>query len=106
MNYKPHPFPIEIELEVYREQNGLCCNCGAKLGRIDRPDHTVSQTKVNVKIYGEERIQSKENCQIPCFQCHTNKSLWSKPKIKQLLKKWKPYSKSKLNGTRDHKEVR
>ena len=91
------PFVPEIEQTVYKEQNGKCCNCGKPLNlRIDRPDHIISQTKTNLKIYGEERIRSKENCHIPCFQCHTNKYLWAREKMNGLKEKWEPFSQSKL----------
>lgn len=95
-NFKPRPFDIEIENQVLKEQNYVCVNCGNPLNRIDRPDHIVPQTKTNVKVYGEKLIYSKENCQIPCLRCHQNKNLWSKPKIKALIEKWRPFSKSKM----------
>ena len=97
--YIPHPFLKLIEIEVYVEQRHKCCNCGKSIDlRIDRPDHIVPQTKMNVRIYGEELIQSKENCQIPCFHCHQNKAVWSKPKQKALIEKWKPFSRSKIKS--------
>lgn len=97
VSYKPHPFSEEIEKAVYREQNGKCCHCGVVVNLVrDRPDHIVPQTKTNVRIYGEDLIQSKENCQIPCFHCHTNKGCWSKPKQKALIEKWEPFNKSKI----------
>ena len=95
--YKPHSFSIIIEMGVFLKQDKKCCNCGRSLDlRVDRPDHIVPQTKTNVRIYGEDLIQSEENCQIPCFHCHANKSLWSKPKQKMLIKKWEPFNKSKI----------
>ena len=96
--YKPHPFPKEIEIAVFKDQNGKCCHCGVVINLVrDRPDHIIPQTKMHVKIYSEERIQSKENCQIPCLNCHANKGSWSTQKIKDLKLKWEPFNKSKLN---------
>ena len=96
--YKPHPFPKEIEIAVFKDQNGKCCHCGVVINLVrDRPDHIIPQTKMHVKIYSEERIQSKENCQIPCLNCHANKGSWSTQKIKDLKLKWEQFNKSKLN---------
>lgn len=95
--YKPHSFPISIETGVFIRQNKKCCNCGKALDlKYDRPDHIIPQTKMNIKIYGEELIHSEQNCQIPCQHCHMNKATWSKEKQKELMKKWEPFSKSKL----------
>lgn len=100
-SYKPHPFSPEIESKVFQAQGGKCNNCGTALNlRFDRPDHIIAQTKMNVRIYGEERIQSEENCQIPCLKCHTNKFLWCRDKINELKEKWKKFSKSKINVQR------
>ena len=107
--YKPHPFPQEIEVQVFLEQKGICCNpdCDQgenrqrkKLTKYDRPDHKVPQTKTNVRIYGEARIQSKENCWIPCTHCHANKKVWGKKEIKRVQNLFEKHSKSKLNGNR------
>jgi 5-methylcytosine-specific restriction endonuclease McrA len=92
-------FSPEIEEAVYKEQNGLCCNpnCRKPINlNFDRPDHILSQSKTNLRVYGEELIRSKANCQIPCFHCHANKYLWSREKMDELEKLWEPFSKSKL----------
>ena len=95
--YKPHSFPISIETGVFLRQKKKCCNCGKELNlKYDRPDHIIPQTKMNIKIYGEELIHSEQNCQIPCQHCHMIKATWSKEKQRELMKKWEPFSKSKL----------
>lgn len=85
----------------------MCCNPNCtqgenggvkKLTKYDRPDHKVSQSQMNVTIYGEEAIQSKLNCWIPCEHCHRNKSIWAKEEIKRVKTIFEENSKSKLNG--------
>lgn len=57
-----------------------CVNCRKPATEIH---HLIANTKLNVKLYGQDKIQSAENGVCVCKDCHNKHTLWDK-KLKPI----------------------
>ena len=87
-------FSKEIREKVLTKFNLQCANyahskCQWKKGLTFH--HVVSNTKVNIKLYGNNKIQSEENALPLCVWCHEHQLQidWIQTLKKELLAKWK-----------------
>lgn len=89
-------FNKETRDEIHARSKGRCeaPNCWERAKEID---HIIPNTKTNIRIYGNDLIQSAENGRDLCKHHHNTRSIWGQQAVIDLREKWKPFSKSKLN---------
>ena len=82
---KPY-FIKETKIEIYKDFDGKCGHCGST--QALEFHHIIPNTILNRKIYGNERIQSKENGFLICKPDHEKVNIILKEKRKALKQKW------------------
>ena len=84
--YKKQTFDESTRLDIVSKYAGRCVNCRKPATEIH---HLIANTKLNVRLYGQDKIQSAENGVCVCHQCHNKHSIWDK----NLKPIWKQNSK-------------
>lgn len=79
---------IPLRHEIFEEANYMC-QCGRNCGlRATESHHILEQRKYNIKIFGKDRIESKENIRVVSRKCHIEHSQWDKDIRRNLINKW------------------
>lgn len=77
-------FSKDVREAIIKKCSGVCLNCGKRKYRMEI-HHIVPNTKLNVKLYGNDNIQSEINGVLVCQPCHFNHALWDKQLKKAVL---------------------
>ena len=67
-------FTIEVREAAFERADYHCeCKCEKCLGNQQiNVHHGVSNSKMNRKVYGNEKVQSLDNAHVLCQYCHDN----------------------------------
>lgn len=84
-------FSRDTRERIYKKYNWQCANykhpkCKNKTGLSIH--HIIHNTKMNERIYGEDKIQSEENGILLCEYCHTHFGQFNEMR-KGLEERWK-----------------
>lgn len=80
-------FSDDVRASVYIKQDGKCYRPGCDRP-IDDFHHVMPNTQVNRQKYGDERVQSEENCRGCCRPDHIDHVFWDKDEKRELKNKW------------------
>lgn len=88
--YKKETFSQLVRSTIILRDLSVCVNCPKPATEIH---HLIANTKLNVRLYGQDKIQSAENGVCVCKDCHNKHSIWDGERVQVLKSKWKQNTK-------------
>ena len=88
-------FSEETRIIIWHRDKKSCVICSGR--HFLSIHHVVPNTKMNRRLYGNERVNSGINGTLVCQKCHDNHMFWDKQLKKNLISNWEEEIKRNEN---------